>query len=62
MILVCNDRAGALQVLDAEFPATEPESAQRVQRMLMSESAVGLEELKRTERWQQAQRWLSVAN
>lgn len=62
MILVCNDRAGALQVLDAELPATEPESAQRVQRMLMREPAVGLEELKRTERWQQAQRWLSVAN
>jgi beta-N-acetylhexosaminidase len=30
--------------------------------MLMSKSAVGLEELKRTERWQQAQRWLSVVN
>lgn len=58
MILVCNDRAGAVQVLDADLPATEPESAQRIQRMLMSESAVSLDELKRTERWQQAQRWL----
>ncbi|WP_417442378.1 beta-N-acetylhexosaminidase [Idiomarina abyssalis] len=58
MILVCNDRAGAVQVLDANLPATEPESAQRVNRMLMSSPAVSLEELKRTERWEQAQRWL----
>lgn len=58
MILVCNDRAGAVQVLDADLPATEPESAQRVNRMLMSSSAVALEELKRTPRWEQAQRWL----
>ena len=58
MILVCNDRTGALQVLDANLSATEPESAQRVQRMLMSSPAVSLEELKRTERWEQAQRWL----
>lgn len=58
MILVCNDRAGAVQVLDADLPATEPESAQRVNRMLMSSLAVSLEELKRTQRWEQAQRWL----
>ncbi|MGM7447531.1 UNVERIFIED_ORG: beta-N-acetylhexosaminidase [Idiomarina abyssalis] len=58
MILVCNDRAGAVQVLDADLPATEPESAQRVNRMLMSSNAVSLEELKRTQRWEQAQRWL----
>lgn len=58
MILVCNDRAGAVQVLNADLPATEPESAQRVNRMLMSSPAVSLEELKRTGRWEQAQRWL----
>lgn len=58
MVLVCNDRAGANALLAQSLPSTDPESEKRFKRMLMTSPAVPLSELKRTERWQNAQRFI----
>ena len=58
MVLVCNDRAGANALLAQSLPDTSGESRQRFERMLMSKPVLTLQELQKTERWQQAQRFL----
>lgn len=58
MVLVCNDRAGANALLAQSLPDTSSESRQRFERMLMSKPVLTLQELQKTERWQQAQRFL----
>lgn len=58
MVLVCNDRAGANALLAQSLPDTSGESRQRFERMLMSKPVLTLHELQKTERWQQAQRFL----
>lgn len=60
MILVCNDRAAARQLLEQPLPATSAASEQRLQRMFGSRSRGDLEQLKRSERWQRAQQWLKL--
>ncbi|WP_290654692.1 beta-N-acetylhexosaminidase [Idiomarina sp.] len=58
MVLVCNDRAGANALLAQSLPDTSGESRQRFERMLMSKPVLTLQELQKTERWQQVQRFL----
>lgn len=59
MILVCNDRAAALELLQHSLPATEPLAAQRLQRMRYEGPVVEGDRLLDNHRWQQAQQWLA---
>ncbi|WP_404402409.1 beta-N-acetylhexosaminidase [Idiomarina seosinensis] len=60
MVLVCNDRAAVRQLLQQPLPETSAASAQRLQRMRGKATHGDLQELQRTDRWQQAQQWLTL--
>ena len=60
MGVVCNNRAGALQVLDAlEGFEQDPESARRLERMRGRGEIKSWAELERSERWQSTREWLA---
>lgn len=58
MILVCNDRAAAMDLLQDRLVSTHPASQQRFQRMLHDGPTNDMESLRRSRRWQRAQQWL----
>ncbi len=56
MILVCNNRKGAVTILD-NLPVI---TAQRIDKLYHRGKGYDLAELQRSERWQQANKTLSV--
>ena len=54
MVLVCNDRPAARQVLDGlqSWPNSQ-ESSLRLSRLKMQQNPVGLDQVKQTQRWQE---------
>jgi len=60
MILVCNDRAAAVELLQHELPQTNAASQQRFTRMLSGDVSMAMDELQRTDRWQRAQQGIET--
>ncbi|MEC7644274.1 beta-N-acetylhexosaminidase [Idiomarina sp.] len=58
MVLVCNDRDAAFELLQQPLPNTSARSRQRLQAMLGAANYERMDELQRSDRWQSAQRWL----
>ncbi|MCW9000403.1 MAG: hypothetical protein OQK04_16965, partial [Kangiellaceae bacterium] len=54
MVLVCNDRPAAKQVVEGiQSLPNSPESSGRLARLKMRQNPMGLDNLKQTERWQE---------
>ena len=63
MGVVCNNRAGALEVLAAlENFAPSPESSDRLQRMRARPAVTSWQDLEASERWQKTRSWLESIN
>lgn len=63
MGVVCNNRAGALEVLDAlENFTPSPESSDRLQRMRARSEVISWQALEASERWQKTSSWLESIN
>ncbi|PYE35382.1 beta-N-acetylhexosaminidase [Idiomarina fontislapidosi] len=62
MVLVCNDRDAAFELLQQPLPATSARSRSRLQAMLGATNYERMDELQRSNRWQSAQRWLERFN
>ena len=58
MVLVCNDRDAAFELLQQPLPDTSARSRQRLQAMLGAANYERMDELQRSNRWQEVQRWL----